>query len=190
MVCRRCLYFVIQTNVYQLWTQSRWSKLNCDGFLFVGVSEEPAQFLARTCTYLLSTSFLAEHMLTQSSRIGAAVIGTGVGLYVVLNQDTNHGAEHHPLGEPHGEGDAPKHGTDSTVKKTDEKPEEEPKEEPKKESEEKSEEKPKSEHKDPSKPTKENSEEKDKQSPDESDKVGRPKTEKRLSMLTCVGRPS
>lgn len=158
------------------------------------MSEEPAQLLARrTYTYLLSTSFLAEHMLTQSSRIGAAVIGTAVGLYIVINQDTDHGAEHHPLGEPHGEGDAPKHGTDSTVKKADEKPKEEPKEEPKKESKkeskDKSEEKPKSEHQDPSKPTKENSEEKDKQSPDESDKVGRPKTEKRLSMLTRIGRP-
>ena len=87
--------------------------------------------MAKTYTYLLSTSFLAEHMLTQSSRIGAAVIGTGVGLYVVLNQDTNHGAEHHPLGEPHGEGDAPKRGTDSIVKKVDEKPKGEPKEKPK-----------------------------------------------------------
>ena len=107
--------------------------------------------------------------------MAAAVTGTVVGLYVVVNQDTNHGDEHHPLGDPHGEGGAKKTGTDATVHKETEEEEskEEPKEEPKESKEEpkeESKEAPKSEHQDPSKATKENSEEKDKQSPDESDK--------------------
>jgi hypothetical protein len=113
--------------------------------------------------------------------MGAAVIGTAVGLYVVVNQDTDHGAEHHPLGDPHGEGGAKKTGTESTVSEDkEEEPKEEPKQEskeapkkePKKESKDEVKEEPKSDHQDPSKATKENSEEKDKQSPDESDKVG------------------
>lgn len=109
--------------------------------------------------------------------MGAAVIGTALGLYIVVNQDTSHGAEHHPLGDPHGEGDAPKTGTDSTVgeESKDEEPKEESKEEPeeapKQESKDESEKPPKDEHQDPNKATTENSEEKDKQSPDESDKV-------------------
>jgi len=112
--------------------------------------------------------------------MGAAVIGTALGLYIVVNQDTSHGAEHHPLGDPHGEGDAPKTGTDSSVgeENKDEEPEEESKEEseeaPKAESKDESEKPPKNEHQDPNKATTENSEEKDKQSPDESDKVRGP----------------
>ena len=99
-------------------------------------------------------------------RMAAAVVGTAVGLYTVVNQDTNHGAEHHPLG-------AQKTGTGSTIgeeNKQDE-PEEETKDESKEESKDESKEEPKSDQQDPSKPTKENSEEKDTQSPDQSDKV-------------------
>lgn len=105
--------------------------------------------------------------------MAAAVVGTAVGLYTVVNQDTNHGAEHHPLGDPHGEGGAQKTGTGSTVgeeNKQDE-PEEETKDESKEESKDESKEEPKSDQQNPSKPTKENSEEKDTQSPDQSDKV-------------------
>jgi hypothetical protein len=110
-------------------------------------------------------------------RMAAAVVGTAVGLYTVVNQDTNHGAEHHPLGDPHGEGGAQKTGTGSTVgeeNKQDEPEEEtkdESKDESKEESKDESKEEPKSDQQNPSKPTKENSEEKDTQSPDQSDKV-------------------
>ena len=93
--------------------------------------------------------------------MAAAVVGTTLGLYVVVTQDTDHGAEHHPLGDPHGEGAAKKTGTDSTV--GEENKEDEPEEDSKEE--------PKSDQQNPSKPTKENSEEKDTQSPDVSDKV-------------------
>jgi cobalamin biosynthesis protein CobT len=120
-------------------------------------------------------------MLTETSRMAAAAVGTTVGLYVVVTQDTNHGAEHHPLGDPHGEGGAHKTGNDSTVgeqNKEDEPEEEsndesndESKEESRDESKDESNEEPKSDQQNPSKPTKENSEEKDHQSPDQSDKV-------------------
>ncbi|KNG46637.1 hypothetical protein DDE82_006549 [Stemphylium lycopersici] len=122
--------------------------------------------------------------------MGAAVIGTALGLYIVVNQDTSHGAEHHPLGDPHGEGDAPKTGTDSTVgeESKDEEPKEESKEEPeeapKQESKDESEKPPKDEHQDPNKATTENSEEKDKQSPDESDKPDARKEEAKSSNET------
>ena len=87
--------------------------------------------------------------------MAAAVVGTAVGLYTVVNQDTNHGAEHHPLGDPHGEGGAQKTGTGSTVgeeNKQDE-PEEETKDESKEESKDESKEEPKSDQQNPSKPT-------------------------------------
>jgi hypothetical protein len=101
--------------------------------------------------------------------MASAVVGTAVGLYIVINQDTSHGAEHHPLGDPHGEGGAPKHGTDSTI--GEENKSDEPAEESKEESKDEAKEEPVSEQQDPSKATKENSEEKDHQSPDQSDKV-------------------
>jgi hypothetical protein len=105
--------------------------------------------------------------------MAAAVVGTTLGLYVVVTQDTDHGAEHHPLGDPHGEGGAKKTGTDSTVgeENKEDEPEEDSKEESKEESKDESKEEPKSDQQNPSKPTKENSEEKDTQSPDVSDKV-------------------
>jgi hypothetical protein len=116
-------------------------------------------------------------MLTETSRMAAAAVGTTVGLYVVVTQDTNHGAEHHPLGDPHGEGGAHKTGNDSTVgeQNKEDEPEEESNDdtndESKEESKDESNEEPKSDQQNPSEPTKENSEEKDHQSPDESDKV-------------------
>jgi hypothetical protein len=105
--------------------------------------------------------------------MAAAAVGTTVGLYIVVTQDTDHGAEHHPLGDPHGEGGAEKHGTDSTIgdeNKSDE-PEKETEEETKDDSKDESKKEPTNEHQDPNKATKENSEEKDHQSPDKSDKV-------------------
>ncbi|KAI4954400.1 hypothetical protein J4E91_002113 [Alternaria rosae] len=104
--------------------------------------------------------------------MAAAVVGTTLGLYVVVTQDTNHGAEHHPLGDPHGEGGAEKTGTGSTVgeENKEDESEEETKDESKDESEDESKEEPKSDQQNPEKPTKENSEEKDSQSPDQSDK--------------------
>jgi outer membrane biosynthesis protein TonB len=122
-------------------------------------------------------------------RMAAAVVGTAVGLYTVVNQDTNHGAEHHPLGDPHGEGGAQKTGTGSTVgeeNKQDE-PEEETKDESKEESKDESKEEPKSDQQDPSKPTKENSEEKDTQSPDQSDKPD-PRKEETKSQNEMSGK--
>ncbi|CAN9300576.1 hypothetical protein CC77DRAFT_1018017 [Alternaria alternata] len=121
--------------------------------------------------------------------MAAAVVGTAVGLYTVVNQDTNHGAEHHPLGDPHGEGGAQKTGTGSTVgeeNKQDE-PEEETKDESKEESKDESKEEPKSDQQDPSKPTKENSEEKDTQSPDQSDKPD-PRKEETKSQNEMSGK--
>jgi hypothetical protein len=109
--------------------------------------------------------------------MAAAVVGTTVGLYIVVTQDTDHGAEHHPLGDPHGEGGAEKHGTDSTIgdeNKSDE-PEEETQEESiddsKDDSKDESKEEPTNDQEDPNKATKQNSEAKDHQSPDKSDKV-------------------
>jgi len=118
--------------------------------------------------------------------MAAAVVGTTLGLYVVVTQDTDHGAEHHPLGDPHGEGAAKKTGTDSTVGEEDE-PEEDSKEESKEESKDESKEEPKSDQQNPSKPTKENSEEKDTQSPDVSDKPD-PRKEETKSQNETSGK--
>jgi hypothetical protein len=117
--------------------------------------------------------------------MAAAAVGTTVGLYIVITQDTNHGAEHHPLGDPHGEGGAEKHGTDSSVgdeNKPDE-PEEESTDDSKDDSEDESKE-PTDDHQDPNKATKQNSEEKDHQSPDQSDKVSVLVHVSRFLMLT------
>ncbi|KAG9191031.1 hypothetical protein G6011_09119 [Alternaria panax] len=129
--------------------------------------------------------------------MAAAAVGTTLGLYVVVTQDTNHGAEHHPLGDPHGEGGALKTGTGSTAgeenkedepeEEVKEESEEESKKEAKEESKDESNEEPKSDQQNPSKPTKENSEEKDTQSPDVSDKPD-PRKEETKSQNEMSGK--
>ncbi|KAF1837761.1 hypothetical protein BDW02DRAFT_565688 [Decorospora gaudefroyi] len=106
--------------------------------------------------------------------MAAAAVGTTVGLYIVVTQDTSHGAEHHPLGDPHGEGGAAKHGTESSV--GDEDKEEDAEEESKEEKT--------SDQQDPDVSTKENSDEKDHQSPDTSDKADPRKEEPKSSNET------
>lgn len=168
---------------------------------------QPWQRAVQRRTYASGHGAEGEAKSSDVPWMAAAAIGTTVGLYVVVTQDTDHGDEHHPLGDTHGETRALKTGTGSTIgeenKQNKKEEEDESEEEPQAETKDESEDEPKNESKDESKdepkeedadekkesskPNKDNSEEKKSQSPDESDKA-EPRKEQTKSTNEMSGK--